>query len=110
MGSIGSKNWKKEAGLEENKEKKVSHKCLSHILVMSNKNDFMIIYSISNRKKKKKERKAKMGKKYDSSNKKIRISSKNKAIEINSYFSRKFSLKCKTFRINSPPAILASNT
>lgn len=54
MGSTGLKNWKKEAGLEENKEKKVSHKCLSHILVMSNKNDFMIIYSISNRKKKEK--------------------------------------------------------
>lgn len=52
MGSAGSKKWGKKAGLVE-KNNKVSPKSLSQILAMSNKNGFMKIYSILNRKKKK---------------------------------------------------------
>lgn len=52
MGSVGSKKWGKKAGLVE-KNNKVSPKSLSQILAMLNKNGFMKIYSILNRKKKK---------------------------------------------------------
>lgn len=55
MDSVGSKKWKNKGGLVE-KNNKVSPKSLSQILVMSNKNDFMKIYSILNRKKKKRKK------------------------------------------------------
>lgn len=63
MGNVGlkKKNGKKEAGLVENKKKMFPPSALPYILVMSNKNIFMIVYSTSNWKKK--------GKKYDCSNK-----------------------------------------
>lgn len=46
-----TEKWKNKAGLVE-KNTEVPPRCLSQILAMSNKNDFMKIYSIRNRRKK----------------------------------------------------------
>lgn len=51
MGSVGSKKWKNKAVLVEKNNS--FPWCLPQILLMSNKNDFMKIYSVRNRKKKK---------------------------------------------------------